>query len=122
MAMLSLSASCIHLELSVAKSQRNKRPPCQQFSFSAAEKWQPEWNSTTHWLSSRSFFFARSFPGFESVITPPIRPHIPDDREGRRGPLSVRCKNRKRRRRNPQLRLPLPHTCRGNCCRLQVSP
>jgi hypothetical protein len=55
-----------------------------------------EWNSTTHLLSSRSFF-ARASPGFDSVVTLLIRLHIPDDRESRRGPLSVRCKNSKRR-------------------------
>src|SRR5216684_5886244 len=42
-------------------------------------------------------FFARASPSFDSVVSLPIRLHIPDDRESRRGPLSVRCKNSKRR-------------------------
>jgi hypothetical protein len=40
-------------------------------------------------------FRARAFPGFDVVVTLPIRLHIPDDRESRRGLLSVRCKNSK---------------------------
>jgi hypothetical protein len=59
-------------------------------------------NVTRLLLLSSGSFFARASPGFDSVFTLQIRLHIPDDRESRRGPLGVRCKNSKRRlARNP---------------------
>ena len=90
----------IHLEFSAAKSPKEHALVLSMIPFSAGHKN----DGTVHnangtrllLLNSRSFF-ARTSPGFDSVVTLPIRLHVLDDRESRRGPLGVRCNNSKRR-------------------------
>jgi hypothetical protein len=99
MAMLSLSVSSIHLELSAAKSPKEQALVLSMILFQRDRKMTEQ--CATRMELNYAFvelpqLFARASPDFDSVVTLPIRLHIPDDRESRRDRLSVRCKNRKR--------------------------
>src|ERR1700737_2405240 len=101
MAMLSLSVSCIHLELSAAKSPKEQALVLSMILFQRGRK-MTELCATRMELDYAFVEFPQLLragfpPSFDSVAALPIRLHIPDDRETRRGPLSVRCKNSKRR-------------------------
>src|SRR5258707_5723437 len=100
MAMLSLSVSCIHLELS-AKSPKEQALVLSMILFQRGRK-MTELCATRMELDHAFVEFPQlllgaGFRSFDTVVTLPIRLHIPDDRESRRGPLRVRCKNSKRR-------------------------
>jgi hypothetical protein len=100
--MLSLLVSCTHLELSAAKSPKEQALVLSMILFQRGRK-MTELCATPMELDYAFVEFpqllrARAFPGFDVVVTLLIRLQIPDDRESRRGPLSVRCKNSKRRR------------------------
>ena len=97
--MLSLSVSFIHLEFSAAKSPKEQALVLLMILFQRGRK-MTELCATRMELNYAFVelpqLFARASPDFNSVVTLPIRLHIPDDRENRRNPLSIRCKNSKR--------------------------
>jgi len=123
--MLSLSVSCIHLELSAAKSPKEQALVLSMILFQRGRK-MSELCATRIgtrlricWVPAAS---SRGLPGFRQ------RRHAANPTAHSRWsreptcPLSIRCKNCKRQlAAKPQLRLHLRHTCRGICCRLQVS-
>src|SRR3979409_135364 len=96
MAMLSLSVSCIHLALSAAKSPKEQALVLLMILFQRGRK-MTELCATRMELDYAFVEFPQllraGFPEFRQ------RRHAanPDDRESRRGPLNVRCKNSKRR-------------------------
>ena len=93
--MLSLSVSCIHLELSAAKSPKEQALVLSMILFQRGRK-MTELCATGMELDHAFVEFPQLRVSTASSPLP-IRLHIPDDRESRRGPLSVRCKNSKRR-------------------------
>jgi hypothetical protein len=99
MAMLSLSVSFTHLELSAAKSPKEQALVLSMILFQRGRK-MTELCATRmeldYPLVELPQLLRAGFPWFRQRVTLPIRLHIPDDRESRRGPLSVRCKNSKR--------------------------
>jgi hypothetical protein len=100
MAMLSLSVSCIHLELSATKSPKEQAPLVRSMILFQGGRKMAELCATRmeldHAFVAFPQLFARACPGFDSVVMLPIRLHIPDDR-GRFGvaigskPKSVRA-------------------------------
>jgi hypothetical protein len=84
MAMLSLSDSYIHLELSATKYQRNKALLVLSMILFQGGRKMAELCATRmeldHAFVEFPQLFARACPGFDSVVTLPIRLHIPDDR------------------------------------------
>jgi len=82
--MLSLSVSCIHLELSPAKSPKEQALVLSNDSFSARQKKMTElcgasWKLDYAFVKFPQFSSRRAFPGFSTASsTLPIRLHIPD--------------------------------------------
>jgi hypothetical protein len=85
MAMLSLSVSCIHLELSAAKSPKEQALLVLSMILFQGGRKMAELCATRmeldHAFAEFPQLFFAGFPrGFDSVVTLPIRLHVPDDR------------------------------------------
>jgi hypothetical protein len=86
MAMLSLSVSCSHLELSAATSPKEQALVPSMILFQRGRKMTElcaaRMELDNAFVGFPRLFFARASTGFDCVVTLPVRLHLPDDPPG----------------------------------------